>query len=65
VPILYGTSDHWLARAAAEREMAANIVDPIARAVLLAVAENYEIEARRAEAGEVGAHMPNFPTTNG
>jgi hypothetical protein len=49
-PLLYGTAEHWLARAHEAREMAAHIEDLAARLAMLAVADNYEAIAKRAEA---------------
>ena len=63
MPVICGTAEHWLARAREAREMAAQMDDPVARQAMLAVAENYETVAQRAEAREVGVDMPNFPKT--
>jgi hypothetical protein len=41
--------------------MAAQLTDPVAREAMLAVAKNYEIVAKRAEAREAGVDMPNYP----
>jgi hypothetical protein len=64
VPMIYGTAEHWLARAREARELAAQMDDPVARDAMLAVADNYEIVAKRAEAREVGLDIPNFPKTD-
>jgi hypothetical protein len=61
VPVVYATAEHWLERARAAREIAAQIQDPVARQAMLAVAVNYEIVAKRAEAGAAGVEMPNSP----
>jgi hypothetical protein len=37
--------------------------DPVAREAMLAVADNYEIVAKRAEARAARVEMPNFPKT--
>jgi hypothetical protein len=41
--------------------MAAQMEDTVARQAMLAVADNYEIVAKRAEARAAGVEMPNFP----
>jgi hypothetical protein len=61
VPLVYGTAEHWLMRAREAREMAAQMNDPVARAAMIAVAENYEIVAKRAEAREAHVPLPNYP----
>jgi hypothetical protein len=38
VPVIYGTAEHWLARAREAREMAAQMDDEVARQAMLAVA---------------------------
>jgi hypothetical protein len=48
-------------RAREAREMAAQMNDPVAGAAMIAVAENYEIVAKRAEAGDAHVPMPNYP----
>lgn len=58
MPSLYGTPEHWAIRAKEAREMAANISDPAAKQAMLAIAENYEKIAKRAEAREVGIGVP-------
>jgi hypothetical protein len=58
MPSLYGTPGHWTIRAKEAREMAANIADPAAKQAMLAIAENYEKIAQRAEAREVGIGVP-------
>jgi hypothetical protein len=61
VPLVYGTAEHWLMRAREAREMAAQMNDPEARVAMIAVAENYEIIAKRAEAREAHVSLPNYP----
>jgi hypothetical protein len=61
VPVVYGTAEHWLERAREAREMAAQMEDPVARQAMLAVADNYAIVAKRAEARAAGVDMPNYP----
>jgi hypothetical protein len=61
VPVVYGTAEHWLERAQEAREIAAQMEDPVARQATLAVAVNYEIVAKRAEARAAGVELPNFP----
>jgi hypothetical protein len=56
--VVYGTAEHWVARAREAREMAASMDDPVARKAMLAIAENYETVAKRAEARAVGVKMP-------
>jgi hypothetical protein len=48
-------------RAREAREMAAQMNDPEARVAMIAVAENYEIIAQRAEAREAHVSLPNYP----
>jgi hypothetical protein len=38
--------------------MADTMIDPVAKAAMVAIAENYEKIAKRAEAREVGIGMP-------
>lgn len=59
MPAIYGSSEHWIARAKEAREMAAQIDDREAKQAMIAVAENYEKIAKRAEAREAGVDMPN------
>ena len=59
--IVYGTSEHWLARAREARELAAQMNDAVAKQAMLAVAANYETVAKRAEAREAHVRMPNYP----
>jgi hypothetical protein len=40
MPLVYGTAEHWLARAREAREMAAHMKDPAAQQAMLAVADN-------------------------
>ena len=63
-PLIYGTAEHWLMRAQEAREMAAQMDDPVAQVAMIAVAQNYEIVAKRAEAREVNVSMPNYPNQN-
>ena len=57
MPLAFGTSTHWHQRAAEARAMAADIHDPEAKRAMLAVAENYEKIAKRAEAREAGGPL--------
>jgi hypothetical protein len=59
--MVYGTAEHWLERARKAREMTPHMEDTVARQAMLAVADNYEIVAKRAEARAAGVEMPNFP----
>jgi hypothetical protein len=59
--LVYGTAEHWLMRAREAPEMAAQMDDPVAQVAMIAVAENYEIVAKRAEAREADVSMPNYP----
>jgi hypothetical protein len=59
--LVYGTAEHWLTRAREAREVAAQMGDPVAQVAMIAVAENYEIVAKRAEAREANVPMPNYP----
>jgi hypothetical protein len=58
MPSLYGTPEHWAVRAKEAREMAAHISDLAAKQAMIAIAENYEKIAKRAEAREVGIGVP-------
>ena len=60
-PLVYGTAEHWLMRAQEAREMAAQMDDPVAQVAMIAVAQHYEIVAKRAEAREANVSMPNYP----
>jgi hypothetical protein len=64
VPLCFGTYQHWRARAREAREMAAQIIDPVAKQDMLAVADNYETVAMRAEAREVGVELRTFQKSN-
>jgi hypothetical protein len=55
---LFGTSEHWLARAQEARDMAENIADPEAKRAMLEIAANYEKVAKRAEARDAGIPFP-------
>jgi hypothetical protein len=50
-----------MARAREAREIAAQMNDDVAKLAMLAVAENYETVAKRAEARAAGVNMPNYP----
>jgi hypothetical protein len=63
MPLVYGTAEHWVARAREARELASQMDDPVARQAMLAVADNYEVVAKRAEARAAGVDLPNFPKT--
>jgi hypothetical protein len=56
--MLSDAPEHWLQRAREAREMADAMKDPVAKAAMIAIAENYEKIAKRAEAREVGIGMP-------
>jgi hypothetical protein len=58
MPSLYGTPEHWTIRAKEAREMAEHMLDPAAKRAMIAIAENYEKIAMRAEAREVGIGVP-------
>jgi hypothetical protein len=60
-PTIYGTAEHWCARAREAREMAVLMDDEVAQRAMLAIADNYETVAKRAEAA--GVDLPNFPKT--
>lgn len=55
---LFGSSEHWLARAQEARDMAENIADPEAKRAMLEIAANYEKVAKRAEARDAGIPFP-------
>jgi hypothetical protein len=64
MPLVCGTAEHWVARAREARELASQMMDdPVARQAMLAVADNYEVVAKRAEARAAGVDLPNFPKT--
>jgi hypothetical protein len=63
VSTIYGTAEHWLARAREAREMAVLMDDEVAQRAMLAIADNYETVAKRAEARAAGVDLPNFPKT--
>jgi hypothetical protein len=56
-PRLFGTSEHWVARAKKTHNAAAHISDPAAKQAMLEIAENYEKIAKRAEAREAGVKL--------
>jgi hypothetical protein len=60
-PLAYGTAEPWIVRGQEAREMAAQMDDPVAQVAMIAVAQNYEIVAKRAEAREANVSMPNYP----
>jgi hypothetical protein len=45
------------------REMAVLMDDEVAQRAMLAIADNYETVAKRAEARAAGVDLPNFPKT--
>jgi hypothetical protein len=53
--VFCGTAAHWPARAREACEMAAQMDDEVARQAMLAVADNYETVAKRAEARRPGS----------
>lgn len=55
---LFGSSEHWLARAKEARNMAEQITDADAKCAMLEIAANYEKVAKRAEAREAGIPFP-------
>jgi hypothetical protein len=63
VSTIYGTAEHWLARAREAREMAVLMDDEVAQRAMLAIADNYETVTKRAEARAAGVDLPNFPKT--
>jgi hypothetical protein len=64
MPVIYGTTQHWLERAREAREMAAHMRDPEAKRSMLAIADGYEKVAKRAEAREAGVDLPNHHPNN-
>jgi hypothetical protein len=54
---LFGSSEHWLARAKEARYLAEKITEADAKRAMLEIAVNYEEVARRAEAREVGVEL--------
>jgi hypothetical protein len=54
MPHVFGTAEHWLARAREARQMAQSIADPEAQRAMLEIAANYEKVAKRAEARDAG-----------
>ena len=54
MPSAFGTPEHWLERATQARTMAEGIRDAEAKRAMLAIAENYERIAKRAEARAAG-----------
>jgi len=57
MPNAFGTPEHWLARAKDARKTAEAIKDADARRAMLAIAENYEKIAKRAEAKAAGVPL--------
>ena len=57
MPSAFGTAEHWLQRAAEARTMAHGIEDGEAKRAMLAIAENYERIAKRAEARAAGIQI--------
>jgi hypothetical protein len=57
MPNSFGTPEHWLQRANEARAMAAGIEDGEAKRAMLAIAENYERIAKRAEARAAGIQI--------
>ena len=57
MPEAFGTPEHWLARAKEARQMADGIKDADAKRAMLAIAENYEKIAKRAEARAAGVQI--------
>jgi hypothetical protein len=55
MPAMYGTQEHWLARAKEARAAADIFSDDDSRRVLLAIAVNYERIAQRIESRVVDA----------
>lgn len=58
MPGQFGTPAHWRERAEEARAMAEDMTDAAARRAMLAVAENYEKIAARAEARLAGLTLP-------
>ena len=54
MPNAFGTPEHWLERAEKARAMADGMEDSEAKRAMLAIAENYERIAKRAEARAAG-----------
>jgi hypothetical protein len=59
MPDAFGTPEHWLQRATEARSMAEGIEDSEAKRAMLAIAENYERIAKRAEARAAGVPIPS------
>jgi hypothetical protein len=57
MPNTFGTPEHWLERAEEARTMADSIQDAEAKRAMLAIAENYERIAKRAEARAAGIQV--------
>lgn len=57
MPNAFGTPEHWRQRAAEARSMADGIHDSETKRAMLAIAENYERIAKRAEAREAGVPL--------
>lgn len=54
---LFGSSEHWLARAKEARDMAEKITDADAKRAMLEIAADYEKVAKRVEAREAGLNF--------
>lgn len=54
---LFGSPEHWLARAKEARELAETISDDDAKRAMLEIAERYEKVAKRSEAREAGVEF--------
>ena len=57
MPTTFGTPEHWQERADKARAMADGIQDAEAKRAMLAIAENYERIAKRAEARAAGVQI--------
>jgi hypothetical protein len=59
MPHVFGTAEHWLARAKEAREIAEQITDTEAKRAMIEIAMNYEKVAKRAEARDAGVVFPS------
>lgn len=57
MPSPFGTPEHWLKRASEARTMADGIEDAESKRAMIAIAENYERIAKRAEARAAGVQI--------